>query len=165
MSFIVAPGDYTLVFEKRGYYTRVQRVAVRDGQKTQIDARLISTDSTFDVNALELQRGGLYTMGASIPVIAVGVGLSLWGQADLNEASALAEGPLNEEFAGYRLELIESGQFTQRVGLITTVVGAAAFMTGAGIALVGFNSAADGDDEARATLRVGPGSASVLVKF
>jgi len=72
-----------------------------------------------------------------MPVMAAGVGLSLGGQADLNEASALAGGPLNGQYADFRVELIESGQFTQRAGLITTVVGAAVFMTGAGIALVG----------------------------
>ncbi len=163
MSFVVAPGDYTLVFEKRGYYTRIQRVAVRDGQKTTISARLVSTDSTFDANALELQRTGVMTMGVSVPIIAAGVGLALWGQQDLNEARDLGQGQLNDRFEQRRVDLISSGNITQRVGLVTVVVGTATLFTGAGIALVGFN--ANKDDEADATLRVGPGSASVHIKF
>lgn len=123
------PGRHTFVVEREGYVSHTMQVDAGSKQNRVVNAELVEEGAAFDVSGRRLRRTGIITMGASVPLLAIGSSLYLIGR---NKRGAVDEQP-----AGERADARADAMRMQSGGIATTVVGIATLGTGLTLYLVG----------------------------
>lgn len=138
MTLKLAPGQYKLIFEKRGYYPTNETIELDAHDAEEIEAELVPQDATFNVPARTLRRAGATTMAFALPVIVAGGILTVVGSNNADQAETLINAQPSDQVAASDRAALDRANTQMNWGNGLIIIGSAALVTGAILTYVGY---------------------------
>lgn len=145
MTLKLAPGSYKIIFEKRGYYPRIETISLDAHDLEEIEAELVPQDATFNIEARTMRRVGTTTFAFAVPVVVAGGILSAIGSNNAEQAQTLIDAQAPGEVLSTDRDALARANTQQKWGNGLLIIGSAAIVTGAVLAIVGYTQ--DGPPE------------------
>lgn len=128
----VRAGDLQLAFRTDSYRPRHEDAGVSTDETTEVDAELVSEDSSLGVSARSRRRAGLWTGGASLLAGAAGTTLLVVSAREQDAANDLQREDFEDLDAYQRRhnDHLDTAARTRRWGTVTTAMGVTGLLTG-----------------------------------
>ena len=131
MTLRLGPGQYTLIFEKRGYYPHTATLRLEPNAKQLVEAELVPQSATFNLPARSLRRVGTITIASALPVAVAGGVLAAVGYSNISEAQTLIQGRREDQILQADRDMLARGTSQRAWGHGLLIIGSAALLTGA----------------------------------
>lgn len=145
MTLKLAPGSYKIIFEKRGYYPRIETVSLDAHDLEEVEAELVPQDATFNIEARTLRRVGTTTLAFAVPVVVAGGILTAIGANNADQAQTLIDAQAPGPVMPADRDALARANTQQKWGSGLLIIGSAAIVTGAVLTVVGYTQ--DGPPE------------------